>query len=137
MKLLKIINMCLGLAGVSLLYLSCDKKTQELIAPTNTDFNNKAQVQLFNATLGSSRNYVYVDGAAISGSVTAYAATFPSTPSNFALTAGYRNFLIRDTLSTTTQPQMSFAEVLQSGSYYTIFTYDTVNSIKQKLVTNS
>ena len=132
--------MCLGLAGVSLLYLSCYKKAQELVAPTDISFNNKAQVQVFNATPGSRGNYVYVDGAAVTGAPFSYAATFPSTPSNFAVTAGFRFFLIRDTFNIptpTTQPPMSFGEVLQSSSYYTIFTYDTLNSIKQKIVTNS
>lgn len=115
---------------------SCVKELGKEVAFEDMDFSNKAQVQVYNGTISSTRNFVYVDATPVNGSSMAYGATFPSTPSNFAITPGYKNFLIKDTLTTSTQPQMSFAENLAAGKYYTIFMYDTVNSPKQKIVTN-
>jgi hypothetical protein len=42
--------------------------------------------------------------------------------------------LVRDTLSTTTQPQLNFAQNMQAGLYYTTFVYDTITAVKQKTV---
>jgi len=136
MKLNKITIISIGAAAVSFLYLSCSKSNIKLVAATNTDFNNKALVQVYNATLSSTRNYIYVDGNAVTGAGLVYGATFPSTPSNFSVNQGIRAFLIRDTLPTTTQPPMSFAESLEPYKYYTIFMYDTLTSPKQKIVNN-
>ncbi len=125
-----------------LLAVSCQKDTtlKEVAAESN-DFSNSSFIQVYNATVGSSRTYVYVDGAPVTGAAVAYGGTFPTlwsssqaTPSQFAVPAGLRAFLIRDTLITTTQPAMSLAENLTANTTYTLFTYDTLNTIKNKLV---
>ncbi len=142
MKLYKITIISLGTVAVSFLYMSCYKSNIKLVAVTNTDFINKGFVQVYNGTLSSARNYVYVDAssilgpAGVSGTALAYGSTLPSTPSNFSVASGIRAFLIRDTLPATTQPPMSFAENIEPYKYYTIFMYDTVNSPKQKIVNN-
>jgi hypothetical protein len=137
MKFYKISIISLGAVAVSFLYMSCNKSNIKLISPTSTEFNNKAFVQVYNGTLNSARNYVYVDGNAMTGATVAYGATFPSTPSNFSVTSGIRAFLIRDTSSTIlTQPFMSFGANFETNKYYTIFMYDTLTSPKQKMVNN-
>lgn len=138
MKLYKIIIISIGTVAVSFLYMSCYKSNIKLVSAVNSDFTNKAFVQVYNATLSSARNYVYVDGNAVTGAIVAYGGAFPSTPSNFSVTPGFRSFLIRDTSSTIlTQPPMSFAENFEPNKYYTIFMYDTLNSPKQKTVVNN
>lgn len=136
MKFNKLIILSIGTVAVSLLYLSCSRTKIDLVAATNSSFTNKALIQVYNGTLTSARNYIYVDGNAVTGAAVNYGATFPSTPSNFSVTSGTRAFLIRDTLAATTQLPMSFGEYLEASRYYTIFMYDTVNSPKQKIVSN-
>lgn len=121
----------------ALLTVSCVKQTGKEVALEQYNYNNKALVQVYNATLNSVRNYVYVDGNAVTGAAVAYAATFPSTPSLFAVTSGVRAFLIRDTLLTSTQPPLSFAESFEANQNYTIFMYDSLTTPKQKTVKNN
>lgn len=125
--------------SMSVLAVSCVKDKDKEVALESNNFTDKSLIQLFNATLGSARNYIYVDGAPVNGAAIAYGASFPvtSTPANFAVSSGFRAFLIRDTSSTTTQPIMSLAENLQSSVNYTLFTYDTLNAVKNKLVVNN
>jgi hypothetical protein len=139
MKLTNIIINCGIIISTSVLAVSCVKDKDKEVALESNDFTDKSFVQLFNATLGSTRNYIYVDGTPVNGASIAYGASFPatSTPANFAVSSGFRAFLIRDTLSTTTQPAMSLAENLQSSTNYTLFTYDTLNAVKNKLVVNN
>ncbi len=118
-----------------LVFQSCKKEVNSRVI-TQSNFNNMAFVQVYNGTLNSTRNYVLVDAANVTGAALAYAGTFPSTQTNFALTAGFREFVIKDTLSTSTQPQMVFAETFQAGTYYTVFMYDTLTAPKQKTVVN-
>src|SRR6185503_42652 len=103
------------LGACAFLAISCQKKDGKEVAQENLDFHNQSLIQVYNATLGSSRNMVYVDANFITGAALSYASVFPSTPSFASIVSGYRAFLIRDTLSTTTQPQMSFAENFQAG----------------------
>ena len=139
MKLTNIIINCGIIISTSVLAFSCVKDKGKEVALESNNFTDKSFVQLFNATLGSTRNYMYVDGAPVNGAAIAYGASFPatSTPANFAISSGFRAFLIRDTLATTTQPAMSLAENLQSSTNYTLFTYDTLNAVKNKLVVNN
>jgi hypothetical protein len=137
MKVTTIIKSFSAVIATALLAVSCVKETGMKTAATQLNYSNKAYVQVYNATLSSTRNYVYVDGNAVTGAAVAYAATFPSTPSLFTVTSGTRVFLIKDTLLTSTQPPMSFAEGVEAGRYYTIFMYDTVNAAKHKTVTNN
>jgi hypothetical protein len=62
---------------------------------------------------------------------------FPATGVGHFVPAGLRSFLLRDTLSTTTQPQLNFAQNLEAGAYYTTFAYDTITAVKQKTVRNT
>ena len=136
MKFLKTIILILGTLTVSSLYLSCTKNNPQ-VTVTETDFKNSTLVQVFDATVRSARNYVYVDGVPVSGAALAAGGVFPATSFAFKVNSGLRAFLIRDTLSTTTQLPLSFAENMQVASSYTIFTYDTITSPKQITVLNS
>ena len=114
----------------------CVKDKGKEVAFENTTFADRSYVQIHNGILNAARNYIYVDGNVVNGAALAYNSTFPSTPSNFSVANGFREFLVRDTLSTTTQVQLSFAENLQAGTYYTIFLYDTLTTPKKKIVAN-
>ena len=136
MKVITILTGCSAVIVTALLAVSCVKETGKEVAEEQTDYSSKAFVQVYNGTLNSARNHIYIDGPRVTGTALAYGATFPATPSLFAVTSGFRAFLIRDTLVTTTQPPMSFAENLQDGANYTIFMYDTLTTPKQKIVQN-
>jgi hypothetical protein len=94
-------------------------------------------VQVFDGTVKSTRNYVYVDGAAISGAGLAAGGVFPATAFAFKVSSGLKAFLIRDTLAATTQVPLAFAESLMPSASYTIFMYDTISSPKQVTITNN
>lgn len=136
MKLLKLIILILGVAAVSSLYMSCTKETPQ-VAPTETNFSNSANVQVFNATVKSTRNYIYVDGVPVSGAALAYGGVFPATAYSFKVNAGSRSFLIKDTLPATTQIPLSFSQNMDPRKSYTIFTYDTITSVKQSTILNN
>ena len=140
MKLTTKITACSFVIASSLLAVSCVKQTGKEVATEQTDFSNKAFVQVFNSSINTTaRNYVYVDGNPVNGASVAYAASFPatSTPAYFSVNSGIRAFLIRDTLVGSVQPPMSFAENFEVLKYYTIFMYDTSTLVKQKTVINN
>ncbi len=60
-------------AGLS----SCEKVFDEKIV-LQEDFSNKAIVQVAFAIINASRNYVYVDGKQLSGSLSATGAIWPA-----------------------------------------------------------
>ena len=128
----------LGIAGLSaVLALSCTKTFDEKIAQQN-DFSNSSLAQVFIGTANASRNYVYMDGKPVTGALLASGGLFPANGTYaFNVPAGLRSFLIKDTLSTSTQVPLTFAENLQVGKNYTIFTYDTITSPKQITVPNN
>jgi hypothetical protein len=139
MKLLKIIITCLVAVAASYLYISCVKAAPELVSATEGDFTNKAFVQVYNASIPSAstdprRNYIYVNGAPLTGAAVPYGSFFPAVGPGAAVISGFREFLIRDTLPAGTQPQLSFPETFQAAKNYTIFMYDSFNVIKQKTV---
>jgi len=137
MKLTTILTACSSVIATAFLASSCVKETGKEVAMEMTDYSSKSFIQVYNGTVGAARNQYHVDGARVTGGPQAYGGTFPATPSLFAVTSGFRAFLVYDTLVTTTQPPMSFAENLQMGANYTIFMYDTLNSPKQKIVQNN
>jgi hypothetical protein len=96
----------------------------------------QAIVKIHNTALATQRNFIYVDDAVVNATGLAYNATFPTAANNygFALKAGARNFLIKDTTSTTTQPPLTFSETLDAGKVYTMFLYDTLTSVKKLTV---
>src|SRR5258706_11245463 len=89
MKVTTIITTCSAVIVSALLAVSCVKPTGKEVATEQYDYSNKAFVQVYNGTVNTTaRNYVYVDGNAVTGAALSYASTFPSTPSNFAITSG-------------------------------------------------
>jgi hypothetical protein len=131
----KLISKIIALFTCISLLVSCEKVIEDG-TPMDANMTTKARVQFFNAAVGTLRNFLYVDGFPVNGTTIAYGSFFPSSPStSFAVPAGLRSFILRDTLSTSTQPQLSFAENFTAGSFYTVFSYDTLTAVKQKTVT--
>ena len=126
----------LAVSTLSVVNFSC-AKNDPVHATTETDFSSSSQVQVFNATVKATRNYVYVDGVPVSGVAFAAGSTFPNTAYAFRVKAGLRSFSIRDTLITSAQLPLNFAENLDPNKFYTIFTYDTITSPKQVTVLNN
>ena len=126
----------LGTVGVALTLLlgvSCTKTFDDkLVSDQNSISGSTAQV--FLATVGASRNYVYIDSKPVNGAALASGSLFPTTGYGFAIPAGQRALLVRDTLSTTTQAQLSFAHTFQAAKNYTFFVYDTITAPKVKAV---
>ena len=115
---------------------SCTRDVPQ-VAATDTSFSNSATIQVFNATVKAARNYVYIDGVPVSGAALASGGVFPATAYSFKVTAGSHTILIKDTLPATTQVPLTFSQALDAGKSYTIFTYDTITSIKQATVANN
>ena len=117
------------------MFSACDKK-ETFTFNTNNNFGITSQVQVYQATVNASRNYVYVDAFPITGVLLASGSVYPSGSGAIAaaIQPGVRAFLVQDTLRTSTQVPLSFATNLNPGSNYTIFLYDTINSPKQKTV---
>ena len=124
-----------GIIGMSLMLLiySCSKNKTETFA-IQKDLSNTSLVQVHIAMVNTTRNYVYVDGSPVTGALMSSGSIFPSTGYASSITGGVRSFLIRDTLTATTQVPLNFAENMQVGRNYTIFVYDTINAPKQKTV---
>ena len=135
MKFLKIIIPSLGILSVVLLFQSCNKETPRVAFTRGVNFTST--VQVFSATVKAARNYVYVDGVPVSGAALAFGGVFPGTAYSFNVGASLHTFLIRDTLPTTTQLPLTFTQTLEVGKDYTIFTYDTITSVKQLTVLNN
>ena len=137
MKLLKIIVTSLGVVAASYLNMSCDKTNSERIGTVDTDFSNTTLVQVFNATVGSAgATNVFVDGSPVTGAAVTYGSVFPATYA-FKVKPGLRSFSIRDVTAGSTQTPIIFAENMEVGKNYTIFTYDTSTSAKQITIVNN
>ncbi len=120
----------------SLFFLTSCEKTFDDKTPADLGFTKGSSFQLAIATVGASRNYIYVDGAPQNGAALSTGSIFPAGLGNygFSVPGGLRSFLLRDTLSTSTQSQLSFGNVVGVNKNYTIFAYDTITAIKQKTV---
>lgn len=119
------------LAGV--LVLGACKKEFNKVITDNTD-PDKSYFRLYNAALSTTRNYVYVNNVQVTGAAVAYAGLFPSTGYYTAVVPGGNQILIKDTLVTSTQNPISFSAVFEKGKRYTVFTYDTLATVKYKMV---
>jgi hypothetical protein len=137
-------NKLFAVAMLAVMTTSCTKTFDEKTVLVN-DFSGSSVVQVFLATVGAARNYVHVDGKLVTGSLlnttfsstTGYTASlFPAAGVGHNVPSGLRSFLLRDTLSTTTQLQLNFAQNLEAGAYYTTFAYDTITAVKQMTVRN-
>ena len=135
MKLIKITILILGVAVLSPTFLSCSRETP--LTASTFELNGQATVQVYSATVKASRNAIFVDGNPLSGSVFSLGGIFPATAYSAKVDPGTRQFLIKDTTATTTQVPITFNESLEGGKSYTIFTYDTTTSVKQKTVLNN
>jgi hypothetical protein len=120
------------IAGV--LTVSCTKTFDEKIV-SQTDLSNNSVAQVFNAMVNTNRNYLYIDGKIINGGAPMTPGSlFPATGSGINVPGGDRSFLVRDTLTATTQLPLSFAQSLKASKRYTLFMYDTITTPKQKTV---
>ncbi len=135
MKISKINMSGIAVVAISSLYISCTREIPQ-VAATQTEFTNASSVQVFDATVKSARNYIYVDGVPVSGAAVGYGSIFPATAYAFMVNAGSRSFIIKDTLPTSTQVPITFSQNMEAGKSYTIFTYDTITSVKQSTVLN-
>jgi hypothetical protein len=116
--------------------VSCNKSFDDKFLTNETNSINSS-VQVVLATVGASRNYVYVDGVPRNGAALSSGSIFPSSGIGISVPTGLRSMLVRDTLSTTTQTQLAFAQNMQAGMGYTVFVYDTITAVKQKTVETS
>ncbi|MEO6231454.1 MAG: DUF4397 domain-containing protein [Ferruginibacter sp.] len=135
MNRIKIITLSLAVVALSPVYISCTKDVPN-VGVVDPGLSNGATVQVFNATVKSASNYIYVDGVPVSGAVLNYGAIFPATAIAFNVSPGSRSFLIKDTTPTTSQVPLTFTQDVAAGKSYSIFTYDTITSVKQVTVTN-
>lgn len=126
-----------GLLSLGILVVSCEKTFDEKIS-LNTDLNNSTVAQIYVATIGATRNYVYVNNKPVNGAALSLGSVFPIIGYGFNVNSGVQNFLVADTqvvkIPVTTQLPLSFAENMQVGKKHTIFLYDTITSPKQKTV---
>ncbi len=134
MKHLKIKSLGIGLAATMLFVISCTKHTPDVADPV-TNLEESAQIQVINSTINATRNYVYVDNVPVNGAALAYGGVFPSAYS-FRVNHGARTITIKDTLATSTQTPISFAQNFETGESYTIFTYGITTAAKQLTVKN-
>jgi hypothetical protein len=137
MKHLKIIITGFSVVAVSYLQLSCSKQAVENISGTETDFSNKATVQVYVAAVNASRNYLYIDGKTVTGNLLATGSIFPTTGIGIAVNGGVKTFLLKDTLPATTQVPFTFPQNFEASKHYTVFVYDTITSLKQKTVVDN
>lgn len=121
------------LLGSVILTASCKKDAHTNDAPFDTNLGDKAVLKVVNAAINTSRNYVYIDNTPISYTLLAYASSFPSVY-GVTVNSGSRAVLVKDTLSTSTQNPLNFSANFEAGKHYTLFTYDTSNAVKYKLV---
>jgi hypothetical protein len=135
MKFFKLIIASLSLVGISAIYISCTKETPA-IATIKSNLSTSATVQVFDATLKSTRNFIWVNDKPVSGAGLAFGGLYPGTGYAFNVPVGLTTFLIKDTLTTSTQPPLHFTQTLTAGKNYTIFMYDTLTSPKQLIVEN-
>ncbi len=119
------------LAGA--LGISCKKSFDEKV-PGQYSFTNSSILQVYNAMVGTARNYVYVDSKPVNGAAMVLGSVFPTTGYGFSVPGGVRAFLVKDTLTASTQVPLSFSENLTAGKNYTLFMYDTTTTPKQKTV---
>ena len=136
MKFFKSNILRLILVITSIAYYGCTREIPKLTS-TEIDISSAATLQVFNATVKSVRNYVYIDGTAVSGAVFASGGVFPNTAFGIKLTVGTHSVLVKDTAMVTTQIPLTFSQLFDAGKSYTTFTYDTTTSIKQLTVVNN
>lgn len=132
---MKKISIKLLFAGLVMAGLfSCEKE----FTPTTTENNElsgKANIKYINYTVNSNRNYLFIDDKLVSGTASSYTNVYPSgSVSYITVPSTSSKFTVRDTLPTTTQLPVTVTGTLEPGAYYSLFTYDSLNATKAKLV---
>jgi len=123
------IKISLLASSVLVTLIACDKASMPR-ADEITDLTNKAKVQIFNATTSSPGNLVTINGLTVNNTAAVtYGNGYPAT-AFFLTDPGLSEFSIRPS-SGTAQPVLNFPNSLKPGVFYSIFTYDTVNAIRQ------
>jgi hypothetical protein len=133
MKSIRII-LAVAVAIIGLQLIQSCKKDAEQKLPEQSDLSNSALIQVYNAVVGSNRNYVYVDAAPVNGATVSYGSAFPSAAYGFAVSTGQHSFILKDTMGTTMQIPLTFTANFEAGKSYTVFAYDTITSPKQIIV---
>jgi hypothetical protein len=117
-----------------IIFIGCEKKI-DLVIEEVTTFSDKSFIKISANSVSASRNYVFLDAKPLtSGALLAAGSIFPNNAGYAAINPGTVAVQIKDTLSTSTQPVMNFNFNFEQGKYYTVFTYDTVTTIKSKVV---
>jgi len=124
------------LFAVATLLAACEKN-YEYIGAYNTDLQTKANVKFINLNVGSLRNTLTLNNVLVSRTVISYLGTYPQLSSYAVVDPGNVAVLIKDTLITTTQPSINLTLPTTANSFYTVFTYDTLNNTKAKLVSDN
>lgn len=119
-------------SSVLLILIACEKASMPR-ANEITDLTNKAKVQVFNATPSSPGSFVAINGLTVNTTAAVtYGNGYPASV-YFLTEPGLSQFSIRPSTGTV-QPVLSFPNSLKPGMFYSIFTYDTINAIKQLTV---
>ena len=118
---------------------SCKKDYHKAAAEYSTDISSSSFLKVIDATVGSARTYVYQDALTtpLTGSPLAIgssAGSFPFNGNYTNLPSGSRTIIVKDTLSTSVQKVINYSGNFNSGSYYTMFMYDTSANAKYILV---
>jgi hypothetical protein len=122
--------------GAAALLAGCEKK-YEYIGTYNASLQTKANVKFINLTVGSLRNTLTLNNVLVSRTATPYLSTYPLLNSYAVVEPGNIAVLIKDTLLTTTQPATNLTVPTSANSFYSIFTYDTLNNVKAKVVSDN
>ncbi len=119
---------------IALFMQSCTKEAPSSFT-TQEDFTNNTLIRVYVATVNADRNYVSVDGKPLNGAKLITGGVFPASGVYASsVSPGLKNFVVRDTLTASTQVPLSFAENMLVNKYYTVFLYDSINAPKQKTV---
>lgn len=135
MKLKHIITL---FASSFLLLMACEKNEWTVSAPENRDFSNKGFIKVYNATIASPVNRVYVDDNVVANGTNAYLGftnLFPATTAYGAFDPGARKVTIKDTAAV---PKLNTSVTVnvEAGKNYTVFMYDSLNTVKTKVATD-
>jgi len=121
--------------GSVLFLVACKKETKfHSVIDEETPSNDKAQIKVINAAVGTNRNYVYVDGSPVSGVTFLDGGAFPANNYYANVYTGVHAIMVKDTLSTGPQTPVTVTSTFYPRQRYTIFMYDSTKSIKAKLV---
>lgn len=132
------------LSSLAAMLFACKKDYKISVATYASDLSGSAFVKVIDATLNSSRTYVYQDalqiplsGTAMSIAFASGTGSFPANTTYASVPAGSRVIIVKDTTSTTKQKLISVAQNLNAGSYYTLFMYDTTTNATPLFVQDS